>query len=372
MVNLLVEQNLIHVIYTIDGKEYITPEHFRREVEDELYAHGGRANAVAIAKALHVDLSRVHNVAEQMAAESTAVHFVLGQLLTDAYLERIAAEINDTLAQKGQVSVFELASGHYDLPTDFLLEHVLQRYLGTIIRARQDAEDGSRFFTAKYIARCRARLRGAMLGLTLPTPVAQFFAPIGAQDAMYHQLIADGLDAPGVVTSRQKGALFVPSVYTRTQTGWVDAFWRQNGYVEYEAVARLGVTAPLTFVRRQLGTGEGVVYLGRCCVAQRLIGQVEAALEECIATGSYLDATTVLPSAIGEEDVVAILALCLTASGSGAQKATQVFGATGELGGSGVRAILGRYRPLGHNFCSPFLHFFFLIIISSQSNKILE
>lgn len=272
VVNLLVEQGLINVIFTIDGKEYITPEHFQREVEDELYVQGGRVNMVALAKSLNVELNRVNVVAEQLARDREDVHFVLGQLLTDAYLQRIAAEINDILTQKGEVSVFELASNHFDLPTDFLLHQVMERYLGTVIMARQDQEDNSKFFTQKYISRSRARLRGALAGLTLPTPVATFFQSIGAQDAMYHQLVAE-LGPRGVVTSRQKGAIYVPAVYTKTQSEWVDSFYKQNGYLEYDAVARLGVTAPQAFIKRQLA-GEACTFLSKCCVDQRIIGQV--------------------------------------------------------------------------------------------------
>lgn len=216
VVNLLVEKGLISVIYTIDGKEYITPDHLRKEVEDELYVHGGRVNLVELAKTLNVDLSRINTIAEQMAKENADIHFILGQLMNEDYVRNIAAEINDNLSQKGEISVFELASGHFDLPTEFLLHNVMEKYLGTIILARQDQDDNTKFFTQKYISRCKAKLRGAMAGLTMPTPVASFFANIGGQEAMYHSLISE-LKPDGVVTSKQKGALYVPHVFTKTQ-----------------------------------------------------------------------------------------------------------------------------------------------------------
>lgn len=216
VVNLLVEQGLINVIYTVDGKEYITPQHLRREVDDELFVRGGRVSLVELAKTLNVDLSRINDIADEMAKADANIHFTLGQLMTEAYVQHIAAEINDSLAQRGEISVFELASSHFDLPTEFLLHNVMEKYLGTIIQARQDQEDSSKFFTPKYIGRCKARLRGALEGLTMPTSVSTFFQNIGAQDAMYHHLMTE-IGPNGVITSRQKGALYVPAVYTKTQ-----------------------------------------------------------------------------------------------------------------------------------------------------------
>lgn len=322
VVNLLIERNLINVVFTVDGKEYITPDHLERELEDELYAHGGCIHLVELAKNLNVDQSRINQLAESIAKEKDDLHLVLGYLLNEDYCRSLAVEINENLSQKGEVSVFELAS-HYSLPTEFLLHHVMQKYLGTIIQAKQDSEDNMKFFTLKYLARCRAKLKGSLIGLTMPTPVSTFFQNIGAQESIYHALMSE-LNPTGVITSKQKGALYIPYVYTKTQSDWVDVFYKQNGYLEYDAVARLGVSAPLNFIKRQLAT-QDCTYLKKCCVDQRIIGQIEAALEECIVTGSYLDASTILPSIMSEEDIADIIAVVLKPN---KQKSTQLFGTT--------------------------------------------
>lgn len=41
LVNKLIELKLIDVIYTLDGKEYITDKHLEKEILDELVVHGG-------------------------------------------------------------------------------------------------------------------------------------------------------------------------------------------------------------------------------------------------------------------------------------------------------------------------------------------
>ena len=42
IVNKLVELKLLSVVYTLDGKEYITPDHLEREISNELDAHRGK------------------------------------------------------------------------------------------------------------------------------------------------------------------------------------------------------------------------------------------------------------------------------------------------------------------------------------------
>lgn len=38
----LVEQKLIEVINTLDGKEYLTYQELAKEIQDELFVHGGK------------------------------------------------------------------------------------------------------------------------------------------------------------------------------------------------------------------------------------------------------------------------------------------------------------------------------------------
>lgn len=40
VVNLLLEKELIDLVFTTDGKEYLTSEQLQRELEDELFVNG--------------------------------------------------------------------------------------------------------------------------------------------------------------------------------------------------------------------------------------------------------------------------------------------------------------------------------------------
>lgn len=318
----MIKKNLISVIFTNDGKEYITPDYLRKEVEDEMYVHGGRVNLVELAQILNVDLAHINGIADKLSKERGDIHFVLGQLLDESYVQKIAAEINEKLAQDGEISVSDLTV-QFDLPSEFLLVQVMEKYLGKIIRGRQDPSDPRIFFTQSYISRCKAKIRGALIGLTRPTSVQHILQQISVQERLFHSVIHE-ISPAGVVTSKQQGAQYIPNAYTKNQTDWVDSFYRQNGYLEYDAVARLGLSDPKSFIKRQLAS-ETLTFLEKCCIGSRIIDHIDSALDECISSGTYLDASTILPTIMSEEDIDQLLSKVLTPS---KRKSTLLFGST--------------------------------------------
>lgn len=322
VVSLLIKQGLINVLYTTDGKEYITPDYLQKEVEDEIYVHGGRVNLVELAQILNVDLYHINTIAERISKERDDLYLVLGQLLDENYLQKIAIEINEKLAQDGELSVSDLTI-QFDLPSEFLLSQVMEKYLGKIIKGRQDSSDSRIFFTPSYISRCKAKIRGGLIALTHPTSATQIIQQIGVQERIFFALFNE-VNPAGVLTSRQHGAQYIPNAYTKNQRDWVESFYRQNSYLEYDAVNRLGVSDAKSFIKRTIGS-ESITFLSKCCVDQRILDQIESSLDECIQSGSYLEVGAILPSIMSEEDIEGVITTVLTPT---LQKQTLLFGTT--------------------------------------------
>lgn len=55
----LQELDMIELLYTMDGKTYLTHDQLEREIKDELFVHGSRINVVELHEIVNVDLSRV-------------------------------------------------------------------------------------------------------------------------------------------------------------------------------------------------------------------------------------------------------------------------------------------------------------------------
>lgn len=312
---------MLDLVFTTDGKEYLTHDHLRREIEDELYVNGGRINLVELSKTLCVDLQKIQPVAEQIADEDSKVTLILGQLVSSDYVIRIASEINERLSQNGEINVSEL-TGAYDLPSDFLLHEVVEKNLGRVIFGKQDSSNPRLLYTSAFISRCKARIRGALAGITKPTPITALLSQTGIQERIFFSLTND-VSQTGSITSRSTAGSYIPHIYTKTQSEWVRNFFKQNGYLEYESVTALGVGAdPKPFIQKQLSS-EKLTFLNKCVVGQRIIDQVESTLEESIATSTFLDISTILPSVIGDQDIEKMIQVVLTPS---KQRLTQIFG----------------------------------------------
>lgn len=320
IVTKLIELKLIDVIFTTDGKEYLTSQQLIKEIKDELYVHGGRINTVDLAKELNVDLNQINSsVAEIIKGKE--VQLVSGYLITHYYLEKIAREINEKLQLQGQITVGELTL-QYDLPAELLQHNVLEKYLGKVIIGKQDPSEPRTFYTEEYITRTKAKIRGALMGLLKPTPAAVIMSYCNVAERLFMSLF-DQVNAPGMLTGRQAGASYVPTCYTKAQNDWVMSFFRQNNYLEYDALTRLGLSDPKGYVKRVL-PNEDLTFLSSCVIGTLISQQVETALDECIASKSYLDVVSLLPTILSDADIENVIDSLLKNS-----KSTILFENTG-------------------------------------------
>ncbi|XP_075226731.1 UFM1 specific ligase 1 [Lycorma delicatula] len=304
----LIELKLLDVIFTTDGKEYITPQQLSKEIKDELYMHGGRINLVELARILNVDLNYVTVKAIEIERSDSGISLVLGQLIDRSYTQHVADEINDYLSAHGHVTIGDLTR-QYDLPTDFL-QSLVEKNLGKTIHAKQDKQDQRLFFTEAFVTRNKCIVRGALAAITQPTPVTAILNQCGIQKRDFFFVVDSLIEAKqvaGVLSGRQSNnCLYIPHVYSKAQNEWVTNFYKQNGYLEYDALTRLGISDVHSFIHRHLAS-EKLLMLPSCAVGRQLLDQVEAAVEETLATGSWLDIMPLLPSVFGTEDAEDVL-----------------------------------------------------------------
>ncbi|CAH0553381.1 unnamed protein product [Brassicogethes aeneus] len=308
IVSWLLEKKMIDLIFTSDGKEYLTPSQLVQDIKSELYVNGGRINLVDLAKLIGVDLAHINAHINDVLKGQKDIHSVLGQLIDSSYITKIAGEINEKLIQQGQINVSKLTI-QYDLPAEFL-QQTIEKNLDKLIFGKQDKNDPRIFFTESFIARCKARIRGALGGLTRPTPVAAILAQIDITEKLFFSLF-DQTSMYGNLTSRLAGAQYIPNVYARSQNEWVQNFYKQNGYVEFDALIRIGISDYKNYIKKQFAN-EKILQLNSCVVNQSILDRIEADIDECISSKSYVDLQTNLPSVFNENDIKLVLDKVLT------------------------------------------------------------
>uniref|UniRef100_A0A2K6AS08 E3 UFM1-protein ligase 1 n=1 Tax=Macaca nemestrina TaxID=9545 RepID=A0A2K6AS08_MACNE len=305
IVNKLIAQKQLEVVHTLDGKEYITPAQISKEMRDELHVRG---EFVFIFQVINVDLIHIENRIGDIIKSEKHVQLVLGQLIDENYLDRLAEEVNDKLQESGQVTISELCKT-YDLPGNFLTQALTQR-LGRIISGHIDLDNRGVIFTEAFVARHKARIRGLFSAITRPTAVNSLISKYGFQEQLLYsvleELVNSGRLRGTVVGGRQDKAVFVPDIYSRTQSTWVDSFFRQNGYLEFDALSRLGIPDAVSYIKKRYKTTQ-LLFLKAACVGQGLVDQVEASVEEAISSGTWVDIAPLLPTSLSVEDAAILL-----------------------------------------------------------------
>lgn len=140
---------------------------------------------------------------------------MLGQLIDEDYILRIATEINEKLAQAGEINISDLTV-MFDLPSDFLQHNIVEKHLGKIIRGRQDPSNSRVFFTQSYILRCKSKIRGALAAITRPTPISVILQQIRVQERIFHSIVEE-ISPFGTVTSKLQSAQYIPHIYAKMQ-----------------------------------------------------------------------------------------------------------------------------------------------------------
>nr|CAG4647659.1 EOG090X00WU [Moina brachiata] len=256
IVSKLIELKLVDLYYTNDGKEYVTPQQLSKEICDELYLHGGRIALMELVSILNINYQAIETRALEITQAKPEIHFVAGQLIDNEHLDHIAEEINEFLQQNGQISLVDLIK-QYELPIEFLLQHLVAR-LGTVIQGHQDKSDQYVFFTEGFLARNKARIRGALSAITVPTSVSNIIA----QNKFPEKL-----------------------------------------FFEYDALTRLGIPDPKGYCRKRFKETP-LLYLSTCCVGSHILQQIEAAVEEALSSDFWIDT---MVTVFDEEDAEQVI-----------------------------------------------------------------
>lgn len=302
IVKKLTDLKFIDLIYTCDGKEFVTPNHLLKEITDEVYVHGGRVHLHDLATALNVDYQHVENMAKTIVAERPdEYNLILGQIIHSTYKTTLEKQIYDTMIATGQLSIADFAKT-LDLPSEFL-SSVVKELLPRVMDDFVVSPDERTYYTTDMMDRYKSIISGTLTAITKPTNIASIMKKLDIPERLFTPII-DGLIKQGRVDASVENRLYIPAVYAREQSEWVDKFYSSNLYIEYDMLSRMDIKQPKTFLKKRFPDG---LQLKTCFVSPALVLQVESMIEDCIATNGLIDISTILPPSIQAEDIDQLL-----------------------------------------------------------------
>ncbi|KAL0488554.1 E3 UFM1-protein ligase [Acrasis kona] len=308
LVNYLMSSGrLKDVMFTTDGKEYITEKQIRKEIEESITHSGGRINRSDLQALLKVDFSHIERITNKIISESNqTISLVHGDLITTEYLDSVCREVDENLQESGSIDLGDIIK-RLTLPNDFITKAVSSR-IGSIIKGR--LED-STLYTESYVMREKARLRGTTSAYTRPTPVAQLRQDL--QDSLFDPLLKDLAREKRLFGNLHK-ALYVPKAFETSIQSTINQFLNQNGYISLDRVdamlyVTLGPNAAKNYCKNKY---PNTIFVNHYCITTWLRDQLDAAVQNCIEneTCVNLNRLNIIPPEFTQDDVNAFLSTC--------------------------------------------------------------
>lgn len=297
------------LLHTVTGREYLTERKLRGEVKDQVDKLGGRVALAELPPLLDVDIVHCEKAARLLAGEARAtgeIKLIDGELLTQRYFDDTGVEINETLQQRGHVTIGEMAKA-YDLSAD-LMTRTVESKVGGVIEG--EIRSGL-VYTPTYISRVRAIVRGVLRGARSPVSLKAACSRLRVHEvalqALVPTLVAELVSRGEVSGTYQTGSsIWTPGSYGKRQEEEALSFFKANGYVEYETLKRLGIQKPQAYLRERY---QEDFALETIFASPSVLPPLDAAVDDCISTGSYLDMGQHLPSPFTTGDVQDIVKL---------------------------------------------------------------
>lgn len=310
IVKKLAELNLIELIYTCDGKEFLTPDHLTSEIEGEVYVNGGRIPLHDLASKIRVDYQHVETSAKELTrSRSFEYNLILGQLIHSSYKNTLSKQINDHLWLHGHLSVAEFAKA-LDLPSEFLLDIINELIVTNSLVVSCSSPDGQTFYTSDMMDKYRAIVVGTLSAILKPTTVASLVKRLTIPEKLFLPIV-DSLIKDGRIDATVENRQFIPAIYAREQNDYITKFYESNSYIEYEMLVRMDIKQPKAFLKKKFPDG---IQLKTCFVNPILLSQVESMIEETITSNSWIDICTIVSTSIEPDDIREMLGMILKKS----------------------------------------------------------
>lgn len=158
---------------------------------------------------------------------------------------------------------------------------------------------------------------------------------------------------PGVFTGKQKATgQYVPYIYTKAQQEWVTNFYHDNGYLEYEAMSRQGISDPAGFVQKSFAK-MNILLLPSVAVGPAILDQVEGAIDEAVSSSTFVKLSQIVPSVFEDSDLEAILKKVLQGKNS---LNLHVFHSTVVVTEPYMKTLFKKYEPIVETLAKKFVN----------------
>uniref|UniRef100_A0A915PJ19 Conserved oligomeric Golgi complex subunit 2 n=1 Tax=Setaria digitata TaxID=48799 RepID=A0A915PJ19_9BILA len=300
LISMLIKSKAIDIVFTSDGKEYVTRKHLLTEVKNECIGQEGRISLSGLVHALNVDYEHIENAVSVITRQSPAFILCNAELISRDYIDILCKELNEQLMDFGVVFISQLTK-IWDLPTEVLTDLVLVE-LGSKIDA---VRDGDALYTPSYLSGQQNIIKAMLCGLTKVTPIAKLQAELGLTNAMFWSLFEELVvmgEVPGKIIGNRASShcLYHPNIYTILVRQYIVKTFLQEGMLELSMFRKFSVAEPKIYLKEVLENAEysTLMYFPSAIISKKVWNEVEATVKEKMNSKLIVDVRQCVPEIV--------------------------------------------------------------------------
>ncbi|KAF9946479.1 E3 UFM1-protein ligase 1 [Mortierella alpina] len=297
---------LVKVVASLDGKSFITHEQLRKEIALQLEKRNGRISLLDLPKTLNANLSDIQErVTELVRSQTGTILQVQDELLKVEYLEKMALQLKDELKERAYLTIADMCRKH-KFGIDFMRQFLRDR-VGGDIPGQWDSVDRGLVIAPWFLEQEMSKMLKSLEQLQEPTSLQTLRSKRVVQDQLFSGLcdmLLKDPRLPGAIKGTGDQGIFVPRPYEQQQTEWVETFFRNNGFIEFDAMKKRGVSEPKAYISANHPTA---FLLETHIVSENIWSIVDASVEDTISNLSWIDIKPLLPSPLTKDDLASLL-----------------------------------------------------------------
>ncbi|KAF9544107.1 hypothetical protein EC957_012402 [Mortierella hygrophila] len=297
---------LSNIATSLDGKSFITHDQLDTDILSLLDRRSGRVSVLDLPRALNANSSDIQDrIQALIRARPGRIFHIQDELVKLEYLQEMTSQLNEELAQRGFLTALEV-SRKYKFGIDFVRQFLKDR-VGSTIPGQCDSVDRGLVVAPWFHEQEKAALLKALHQLKEPTSLASLRAKNVVQEQLMYGLcdtLAKETGLPGTFKGVGDQGTFVPQPYEQQQSDWIETFFKNNGFIELDAVKKHGVADPKAYMQANHPTA---FLLETHAVKESIWSIIDASVEDTIANLSWIDVKPLVPSPLTKEDISRLL-----------------------------------------------------------------
>ncbi|VDD91971.1 unnamed protein product [Enterobius vermicularis] len=326
VVSMLLAAKEIDIVFTVDGREYLTKKHLVTEVKNECIGNGGRVSLSELAHTLNVNYEHIEEAVQSILKQTNSFELCNAELISKFafflqlsvfnkdYVHSLYKKMNETLQSSGVLSISQIAKT-WDLPSEILNNLVLKE-----ISANIDAiQDGDKIYTKTYLKSQKNLLRAVLNSLTRVTSISRIMPYLNLSMPLFWRLY-DELSAEQEIFGTVQGgrssyhAYFVPVLYTYLVKSFVKKTFERENLLEVSTFSKLAVSDPVGMLKEVFSQDEysSLIFFPSVIVSESRWGNIVDEVTEEMKKQHFADVYAHLPPSFStDEDVEKAISMCL-------------------------------------------------------------